>query len=645
MSKNRKLSGFILIVGAFFVFVSASEGAEMKWERIRDGSLHLLPKHAASVRLSWKAVWQADANRERIYLVDGAGRLRNERDIHPEETRGEHVFTLPPGKADYRLGIPGYSFRAYRVTHDDAVAAQFEPAKVHFSIDAPQNVELYFRVAAGAKAVLNGKHHGGVGAFRVTRLSGANALRLDLQKHAQYPRFDRLPLPVSGRDEIWRLNLEGSGKAAFWLDGVENLFAQKPEHLRPLARLPGRVALTLREDTLGTTPRLGGGLPYAPWPESGFSALDALGLQAAGFYSFIDVRARQPEREIGFRRQYNQRFGIGLDLTLLAKSGRRSILAADQETLAGVEGWLSDVIRLDSGGLHYLALADEPNLNYPDYDSFEKYFEVISRHVRANSAARAAGVRIAAPASSRFGGGPFREDARGRRGLAWTEKLLQRHGDVIDAIVWHEWMARDLFAARRYRDDVRAAARLVGLDEKGRPRKALLINQTNISSGSGVSPYQQETHFAALWWAAVAINASGDGLLDMLNWFPVADDADHPKGMLRDQGAGFTMKPVAFAQQFMRRHWLPWVRRLENDAFEVDALAMRDGKRHSLLGVNKSVRAQQVSVAGIVCRPGAKLEFLAPDSRMYKAQLDCKNDQVRFDLPGETLFALAWEDA
>ncbi|MDR2365577.1 MAG: hypothetical protein LBD68_06960 [Zoogloeaceae bacterium] len=651
MPKNRESSRLarVLIVGALslFVLASASCGASMEWGDIRDGSLYLLPKQAGSARLSWKAAWQADANREQIHLTDGAGRLLERLDIRPEQTRGEQVFALTPGKADYRLGIPGYSFRAYRVTHDAAVAAQFEPAKVHFSIDAPRNAEFYFRVAAGAKATLNGKHHGGVNALRIMRLSDASALRLDLREHAQYSSFDSLPLPTSRRDEIWRLNLEGSGKAAFWLDGADNLFAQKPEHLHPLTRLPGRAALTLREDSPGATPRLGVGLPYTLWPESGFASLDALDLQAAGFYSFVDVLSRQPEREIGFRRQYNQRFGIGLDLTLLSKTGRKPVLAADQQTLTGVDAWLADSIRLNSGGLHYLAFADEPNLNYPDYDSFEKYFAVILRHVRANAAARAAGVRIAAPASSRFGGGPFREDAGRRRGASWTEKLLQRHGDDIDAIVWHEWMLRDLFSTRRYRDDIQAAARLVGLDAKGRPRKALLINQTNISSGASVSPYQQDTHFAALWWVSVAINASGDGLLDMLNWFLVADDADHPKGMLRNQGSRFELRPVALAQQFMRRHWLPWVQRLENDAFEVDALAMRDGRRHSLLGVNKSARVQQVSLAGAaaLCRSGAKLEFFAPDSRVRAAHLNCKNDAARFDLPGETLFALTWEEA
>lgn len=650
MLKSRKWFGLALLlaIGLSFALAPTSRGDSVEWGAIRDGSLYLRPAaHAGSVQLRWRAAWQAEANNERIYLLDGNGNLAEQLDIHAGQTRGEHVFALNASNADYRLGIPGYSFRNYHVTHDANTAAQFEPAKVHFCVDAPRNFELYFRAAAGEKAVLGGKHHGGVHALRVTRLSDGQTLRLDLRQYAQYSSFDRLPLPESKQDEIWRLTLEGSGKAAFWLDGADNLFAQKPEHLHRLAYPPGTVELTLTGNLLGALPRLGLGLPYTAWPESGSAALDALAPRAANYYSFVDVLSRQPEREIGFRRQYGERFGIDFDLTLLAKSGRRAVLADDQQTLAGVDAWLADSVRLESGGIHYLSLADEPNLNYPDYASFERYFDVLVRRVRANPKAREAGVRIAAPASSRFIDGPFHDgDANARRGIIWTERLLRRYENDIDAIVWHEWMARDLFATRRYRDNVQAAARLAGRDANGRPRKALLINQTNISSGSSVSPYQQDTNFAALWWTSVVINASCDGLLDMLNWFLAADDAHHAKGMLRAQEAGnFAPRPVGLAQEFIRNHWLSQVEALDNSAFEVDALAMRDGKRHGLLGVNKSRRLQQVSLSGAdgPCQAGAKLEFFGPDSRARAAKLDCGGTRARFDVPGETLFALTWE--
>ena len=155
-------------------------------------------------------------------------------------------------------------------------------------------------------------------------------------------------------------------------------------------------------------------------------------------------------------------------------------------------------------------------------------------------------------------------------GAKITRKRMQAlrfSGDQIDALAWHEWMVRDLLATRVYRNSVRQAADLVGLDNQGRPRKALLLDQTNISSGSSLSPYDQETHYAALWWTSVAINASADGWLDMLNWFQSADEPEYPKGMVRVlDNQRFELKPVGLAQQFIQQHWLDQVLRLLHPA-------------------------------------------------------------------------------
>jgi len=157
----------------------------------------------------------------------------------------------------------------------------------------------------------------------------------------------------------------------------------------------------------------------------------------------------------------------------------------------------------------------------------------MARQVRSDPANAKAGVRIAMPATSRFVNGPFADNAVDKRGIDWARRLLAESGEQIDALAWHEWMIRDLLATRVYRDSVRRAAELVGLDAKGRPRKALLLDQTNLSSGSSLSPYDQETHFASLWWTSVVINSAQDGLLDMLNWFQAADEPTYPKGMVR----------------------------------------------------------------------------------------------------------------
>ncbi|MGH8375313.1 MAG: hypothetical protein ACRER6_08680, partial [Pseudomonas sp.] len=497
---------------------------------------------------------------------------------------------------------------------------------------------------AGEHAVLAGKFHGGVGALQAQRVSDGQQLSLSLKPYPAYWQFDKVELPVATTDQVWRLHLRDSGKVAFWLDGTANLFAQNPQQLKPLREDEGETRLTLHNDVLGKTPNLGIALPYARPPDSSFAVLDALQPQAGTYYSLVDIMATRPHYEDVFRRLYQDRFGITQDITLLAGRQRKADLRADTTSNAGLDAWLAATRALGGKGTHYIGFADEPNLNYPDYATYQRIFKSMAWQVRSNPDNAKAGVRIAMPASSRFVNGPFIDNAADKRGIDWARRLLAESGDKIDALAWHEWMVRDLLATRVYRDSVRKAAELVGLDAQGRPRKALLLDQTNMSSGASLSPYDQETHYASLWWASVVINSSQDGLLDMLGWFQADDEPEYPKGMFRVLGEDkFELKPVGLAQQFIRKHWLHDVMRLENDAFEVDVLAMSAGHQRSLLGVNKGSRLQRVSLAGAQCPlTQGSLRYFGADNRSRDASFKCLEGRISFDLPGETLFALSW---
>lgn len=622
----------------------SAQAAPMRWADIRDGSLYLQADRPDTLTVRWVPAWQADANEERLYLLDGNGNLKGERLIGASETRGKQSWPLAPGAASYRLEIPGYSFRRYTVEHDERTVALFAPAKVHFSAETRGGDELYFKVAPGEHAVLAGKFHGGVSALLAQRVGDNKQVTLALKPYRAYWQFDQVALPVTQDEQVWRLRLQGSGKVAFWLDGTANLFAQNPQQLKPLREDDGQTRLTLHKELLGPTPNLGIYLPYVLPPQSSFAALDALKPQAGSYYSFVDVTAQNPHHEDAFRQLYQNRFGITQDITLLAGSQRQADLRADTQSNAGLDAWLAATRALGGTGTHYIAFADEPNLNYPSYANYQAIFNSMARQVRSDPANARAGVRIAMPATSRFVNGPFADDAIDKRGIDWARRLLAESGAQIDALAWHEWMIRDLLATRVYRDSVRRAAELVGLDAKGRPRKALLLDQTNLSSGSSLSPYDQETHYASLWWTSVVINSAQDGLLDMLNWFQAADEPTYPKGMVRVLGGDrFELKPVGLAQQFIQQHWLKNVMRLDNDAFEVDVLAMATEHQRSLLGVNKGPRLQRVDLAGAVC-PLAKgsLMYFGADSRSREGTFNCQNGRVSFDLPGQTLFALSW---
>ena len=638
--KTRRRLAICLLFGAL-----ASGASAQDWVGLRDGALHLRPAKDDHLQIIWQPAWQADANAERIFLQSGDGRLLGLREIAAHEVRGRQEWPLTVPQNDYRLEIPGYSYRQYRVSHADDTAALFEPVKVHFSAELPSGAQLYFKVRAGERAILNGKFYGGVRSFLLERLGDELERELQLVPHTRYAQSDRLELPVSDTDQVWKLHLRGSGKAAFWLDGSANLFAQRPEHLFEPNYLPGKVRLTLHPDVLGPTPKLGVALPYTP-PDDPRS-LEQLAPLAASYYSFVDVMARRPHHEQAFRPLYLNHYGIHTDITLISKSWRRPLMQADQTQRAGLQAWLDSIRALGGKGTHYVAAADEPNLNFPDYETFARYFAATIEQIHRYPGAREAGIRIAMPSSSRLLNGPSRDGAKSRRGLDWAEQLLEKHGEWIDALSWHEWMVRDLRATRVYRENVRQAAQLVGLDALGRPRKALIIGQTNVSSGNSISPYEQETRFAALWWASVAVNASQDGLLELLDWFPAFDNPDHAKGMVgQTPGGRYVLKPVGQAMVFMKQHWLDEVQRLDNDAFEVDALAMRSGKRQVLLGVNKAERRQDVELQGgpVPCEGRAPPRLALFDGgQADDSTVRCEASRWLFSVPAETLFTLSWE--
>ncbi|MEB0048307.1 MULTISPECIES: hypothetical protein [unclassified Pseudomonas] len=625
-------------------FALDAHAASMRWADIRDGSLYLQTDRPDTLSIRWVPAWQAQANEEHLYLLDGQGKLQGERLIEANETQGSQRWPLAPGAASVQLDIPGYSFRRYTVEHDEQTVALFAPAKVHFSAETRDGDTLFFKVAPGEHAVLAGKFHGGVSALQAERVGDGQQVSLNLNPYRAYWQFDQLALPVSQGEQVWRLRLQGNGKVAFWLDGTANLFAQNQQQLKPLRKDDGQTQLILHQDVLGRTPNLGVALPYVMPPPTSFAVLDALNPRAASYYSFVDVTAKNPHFEDAFRQVYQDRFGINQDITLLAGSQRQADLRADTMSTAGLDAWLAATRKLGGKGTHYIGFADEPNLNYPSYADYQAIFNSMARQVRSNPANAKAGIRIAMPASSRLVNGPFADNAADKRGIDWARRLLAESGDQVDALAWHEWMIRDLLATRVYRDSVRRAAELVGLDARGRPRKALLLDQTNLSSGSSLSPYDQDTHYASLWWASVAINSAQDGLLEMLNWFQAADEPNYPKGMIQVlAGDRFELKPVGLAQQFIQQHWLGNVLRLDNDAFEVDVLAMATDLQRSLLGVNKGTRLQHVELTGAACPlTQGSLRYFGADNRSRDAPYHCQNGRIHFELPGETLFALSW---
>ena len=89
-----------------WVLVSLSLGlvldataAPMRWAQIRDGSLYLQPDSPDTLTVRWTPAWQAQANEEQLYLIDGQGKLQAERKIAATETSGSQRWPLAPSSA------------------------------------------------------------------------------------------------------------------------------------------------------------------------------------------------------------------------------------------------------------------------------------------------------------------------------------------------------------------------------------------------------------------------------------------------------------------------------------------------------------------------------------------------------------------
>lgn len=578
----------------------------LQWQWIRDGVWYIdtssvteSNKQQAQITLSWQPAWEASAHEERVFLQDAEGNLIDELVINPGQFSGKKTWLLKPDKGHYRLEVPGYSYRRYRLEHASTLKVVYQPVKHHFTAEVPANAVLYFSVPAEQTINLGGKYHGGVTAFKVNPVNQLNAgvqLKLSTFDIKNYWQNNLIPIEQSTQNRVWRLAFQGKGKAAFWLDTTDNIFALRPEDLFVPKPLAGKGKITVGVKKLGRVPMVGTSLPFLDPPSHALSLLNEMKVKSATYYTYIDVLKAKPLADQSFRRTYFQQ-GITSDLTLLAETGRRAVLMDSKQITEVLRSYLPSWQQYTQSGLHYLVLADEPNLNYPSFTAFANYAQQVIHGLKQLPANVREKINIAIPASAGWLNGPSRNQASSRRGINWAKQLLPLLGDDIHALTWHRWLVRDLRATRSYQQAVAAAASLVGRNAKGTLQKHLLIDQTNISSGLHLSVYEQDTFFAALWWASVVANVAKSGDLTMINWFKTADDGPYRKGLMRKDAAGnWHLKPVGHAMKFIQAHLQGDILTTKTSLFEVDVVASTTEKVIHILGVNKGDRQQRVDM-------------------------------------------------
>ncbi|MBV1883529.1 MAG: hypothetical protein KUG82_17950 [Pseudomonadales bacterium] len=611
-------SVFLLLIPCVVITAcDASPRTSQVWPNIRDGVFYI--RHQVShpnepkVDLRWNDAWIANSQEERIYWQSPTGRLIQRLTIPHSKISGTHTFNVIETLGDYRLEIPGASFRNYTLSVDRDTAIVFEPVKVHKSVSIASGTQLFFKVPANTAFSLNGKYYKGVSSLSIADSENSkNKYRLALKKSQRglYSDFQSLAIPAQDQEITWTLIFGGSGKVSFWLDGVNNLFAQRAEHLFIPKLAPGQVSVSVSnpikggQSTKGQTPLLGAALPFSIPPESTYPLIDQLHLKASNLYFFEDVLIKKRGFDSRFLELYEQRFNIKQGVSIRAKTGRIATINNAVKTRHFLMQYLES--RHKEGLLtdYYIAIADEPNLNYSSYSEFENDYLTIVGAIKASRNPLIAKTLFAAPQASRFLNGPTRQGADHRSGYQWAEQLLQHHPDLVDALSWHEWLVRDLIATEWFYDSIIEARKLSQKypksDGVARP---LIISQTNISSGQSLSPYEQDTFFAALWWTSVICQSIRSGDLAQLVWFKAADDGTYNKGLVTKKRGQFQLKPVGLAMSFLSESMLDKSVSITNPSVEVDiAISTKnrssEGEKDqiSIIGVNKSKRKQTLTL-------------------------------------------------
>ncbi|CBL46091.1 Conserved hypothetical protein [gamma proteobacterium HdN1] len=601
LTRRPRLLAALIAPASLLAGFSAPVQADTLWSGMRDGVVHIQKTGSSSLalQLQWKAVWIADSQEERVYFQNPDGTLIRRVNIAASQQSGNTTVNTPASTGVYRVEVPGVSFRAYDLQIPGSDASMIEPVKVHQAMSVKEGTSFYFKVPANRSFKLCGKNYGGVDSLTITPTTGGAATSLKLTKYSEteYPRYDSTTIAAASEARVFKLELGGSGKISFWVDDIPNLFAQQASALFDLKPADANTQITIGS-AVGDTPKIGAAMPFADPPSFSWPLIDSWGLQSTNFYFFQDTLTKNLDADKAILNTFQNRFHLQNAVSILSNTGRQPLIEDTAATTSFLERYLKR--RHEDGLLKqaYIAFSDEPNLNYSDVDEFEKQFVSIATALKQNSDPSINSTLIAAPQSSRFWNGPTRDGSETRRGSDMAERLLSSHYDLFDALSWHEWLVRDLIATEWYNESITRAWDLMKrYQPAGKPEKALVIAQTNISSGYSLSPYDQDTFFASLWWTSVVAQSARTGKLSSLVWFKAADDGLYNKGLASLAAASYTTKPVSDAMRFVTQHLGEQALATQSSHPELDAVATLDNNgRLQILGVNKGEHHQRITL-------------------------------------------------
>lgn len=629
-------------------------------KNLRDCTIYIKPAEDDNLTISWIGAYNPDVHEETLWLLDNAGNQVAEIRIYETEAIGERTIPIKKNQT-YKLVVPGYSYRNYAVTFNDTSVWLLEPAKLQFMGSLGATPRFYFKVLANEAATFCIKDYtqgpiDGLYGATLTRLEDGMVIDVTCTPKTWYYQHDSWALPVeSGGTQTWKVDFKGVGRSAFWLDGIPNLFTDRSSWYARLDFEDNEVAAGMPNmipaNSIGFVPNLGHYMPYVAIPAYVQPTLARFHAECANIYSFVDAMSNNPNFENVIRQYMSTTMGLKRDYTIFARGGRDAFLDFDTQpdVQPGIDAWVKNMARINDGRPHYVAAADEPNYNYPDFESYRAHYVAMANFIRNHPDYVASGAKIMAAASSRFDHGPNASVPSERKGYDWARMLVEQYPTLVDAIVWHEWTVRGLLNLRQYGKTVELAHTLTN-----NGARRLAIEQTNTAGGSSVSLYDNNTHFASLWWAAIFIACTRTGKLDDLMWFPISDELSHPKGLLyesQDATPVYSMKPVGLFHEWLAAHLFGCtsssVYPIEQVRLEIDLVCFSNVKagvtRQFVMGVNKSPRTYTVYLTAFAWAAPYKLEFWNPDSTasIVTPTYVAGDQYLTFDLPAETIFILS----
>lgn len=621
----------------------------------RDSSIWLYPVRDEVVYLQWKNAYNANTHEETLHVIRSDGTIVYQIRIGVDEPEGQRQLVLQANQV-YELVIPGYSYRNYAIKKTTDLKWIWEPCKLQFSSFLPDESRVYFKIEPGEVAQFCMKNYNrgavpGPAGVILTRIDDDMVIEFELTQKTYYYEFDTLNMPVDDVAQSWRVELVGAGRVALWLDGIPNIFSESLSWYTRPVRTPAALTAVAAspQQVVGFMPKFGSYTSYGLPPVEAYDLIDRVGQETTCYYSLCNVIGLNPHREDALRELFSDRFNIKRTWTILANDGRDAILKFDALTIAGVEAFIQNLARINDGGVHYMALGDEPNYNYPDFETFDEWFGLMSEYIYNHPLRIQAGIKLAVPASSRFDQAPNSLVPAESFGEDWCRMLIEKYGERIEGIVWHEWTVRNPLNAFQYNRTIERAYKY-----SNNGARDLCIEQTNTAGGQSVSLYDNNTHYATIWWASVMINCCKTGKLNDLMWFPLADDPTHPKGLAFSHSeTSFELKPVGlFIEQVMvkvKGLTNSKVYKLDYPGLEVDMVYFSfdtpTQRKYTVMGVAKTDRQQAIKIEDLYFPLGtATLNFWTPSSTMIAATFvpgaGVDAGSFTFTLPGQHIFFL-----